>query len=107
MLSVNEGEEANFTCSPLLEEAPALLNTRNPGASQSQSIQNDDSRIRVTDISNNDTGNVTRMRVFTWINPILENDHRREFFCQIGSFESNTAILFVNRELFSLVSLPL
>lgn len=96
MLSVNEGEEANFTCSPLLEEAPALLNTRNPGASQSQSIQNDDSRIRVTDISNNDTGNVTRMRVFTWINPILENDHRREFFCQIGSFESNTAILFVN-----------
>jgi hypothetical protein len=96
MLSVNEGEEASFTCSPLLQEAPALLNTRDPGSSQSESVANGDPLIRVNDISNNDTGNVTRMRVFTWINPTLENDHRREFFCQIGSFESNTVILFVN-----------
>ena len=92
--SVNEGDDANFTCSPLLHEAPTLLNTIDPGSVQSEGIANTDSRIKVTNIPSNDSAGTT---IFTWLSSSLA-DNGRQFFFQIGSFLSNSVTLYINCE---------
>ena len=90
-LSVNEGEDANFTCSPFLDERfPVFLNTISPGADEPEIPPT--SLITIT--------NVDGTRVFTWLNSSL-NDHGRKFFCQLGPSSSNKATLYINRKCLS------
>lgn len=91
---MDEGEDANFTCSPLLTDvASSLLNTIAPGSTNAESIENADPRIDVVDIVD---GNPSA-RIFIWLSASLA-DHGRQFFCLFGTFKSNTATLYINRE---------
>ena len=90
--TVLEGEDANFTCSPLVGIASSVLNTIAPGENVSEAIQNTDPRISVTDIMGDPD-----VRVFTWLDASRDDDGR-QFFCLFGAVVSNTSTLFVNCE---------
>lgn len=90
--AVAEGEDANFTCSPLLSVAATVLITIPPGSNITDLV--DTSRISVIDI---DTDGIdgTDARVYTWLNA-TQSDHGRQFFCQVSNTLSNEATLYLN-----------
>lgn len=94
-LTVDEGEDANFTCSPLLREGSSILNSQAPGDTQPEGFTNGDPRIRVTDDLELDAE--SGERIFTWLNASRADDGRI-FFCLFGEFTSNVATLRVRFE---------
>ena len=84
-VTVVEEDDANFTCSPLIENI--TLSTIAPGSEQPVEINDSDPRVRVTDINST--------RVYTWLNA-SRNDNGRDFFCATDNETSATSILIVN-----------
>ena len=96
-LSVVEGENAIFNCTPVLQIAVPILNTIAPGADvdNSETLLNN-SRAPFVDVDTDDDGtNDTRM--YNWLNA-ERNDHGRQFFCTLSDDESNYLTLNVNCE---------
>ena len=83
-LSVVEGENAIFNCTPVLQIAVPILNTIAPGADidNSETLLNT-IRAPFVDVDIDDDG-TNDARIYTWLNA-ERDDHWRQFFCTLVS----------------------
>jgi hypothetical protein len=88
--TVNEGQSAEFTCSPLVSIGSSVLNTIAPDSTEAEGLNNDD---RVD--SRDDLTVDPNVRIFIWLSAVRE-DNGRQFFCALSGSMSNISILYVN-----------